>query len=62
MKNITPETPVGEIVRAFPARSRIFEILGIDYCCGGTSSLTYAYQAKKIDHTTTVAISYALTK
>ncbi len=60
MKNITPETPVGEIVRAFPARSRIFENLGIDYCCGGKKSLAEACQAKKLDPTTVVAMLSAL--
>ncbi len=60
MKNITPETPVGEIVRAFPARARIFENLGIDYCCGGKKSLAEACQAKKLDPATVVAMLSAL--
>lgn len=60
MKNITPETPVGELVRAFPARSRLFENLGIDYCCGGKKSLAEACQAKKLDPATVVAMLSAL--
>ncbi|MEO6970483.1 MAG: iron-sulfur cluster repair di-iron protein [Chthoniobacterales bacterium] len=60
MKNITPETSVGEIVRAFPARSRIFENLGIDYCCGGKKSLAEACHAKKLDPATVVAMLSAL--
>lgn len=60
MKNITPETPVGEVVRAFPARSRVFENLGIDYCCGGKQSLAEACRAKGLDPATVVALLGAL--
>lgn len=60
MKNITPETSVGEIVRAFPARSRIFENLGIDYCCGGKNSLSEACQAKGLDPATVATMLSAL--
>lgn len=60
MKNITPETPVGEVVRAFPARSRVFENLGIDYCCGGKQSLAEACRAKGLDPATVVAMLGAL--
>jgi regulator of cell morphogenesis and NO signaling len=60
MKNITPETAVGEVVRAFPARSRIFENLGIDYCCGGKHSLGEACKAKGLDPATVVAMLSAL--
>lgn len=60
MKNITPETPVGEIVRAFPARSRIFENLGVDYCCGGEQSLAEACKAKGLDPATVATMLSAL--
>lgn len=60
MKNITPETAVGEIVRAFPARSRIFENLELDYCCGGKQSLAEACQRKGLDPATVVAMLTAL--
>lgn len=60
MKNITPETLVGEIVRAFPVRSRIFENLGIDYCCGGKKSLGEACKAKGLDPATVAAMLSAL--
>jgi regulator of cell morphogenesis and NO signaling len=33
------DTPVGELVTERSGRSRIFERLGIDYCCGGKRSL-----------------------
>ena len=54
------ETTVGEIVRADPARSRIFENLGIDYCCGGKTPLAEACQAKGLDPATVVALLSAL--
>ncbi|MEP6823037.1 MAG: iron-sulfur cluster repair di-iron protein [Chthoniobacterales bacterium] len=60
MKRITPETTVGEIVRVFPARSRVFENLGIDYCCGGKKSLAEACQAKNLDPATVAAMLSAL--
>ncbi len=60
MKDITADTTVGEIVRASPARSRIFETLGIDYCCGGKRPLAEACQAKGLDPATVVAMLSAL--
>ncbi len=60
MKNITPETTVGEIVRAMPNRSRIFENLGIDYCCGGKKPLAEACRAKGLDPATVGAMLAAL--
>lgn len=60
MKSITPQTTVGEIVRAMPARSRIFENLGIDYCCGGKKPLAEACQPKGLDPATVVALLTAL--
>jgi regulator of cell morphogenesis and NO signaling len=38
----TAVTTVGELVAERPARSRVFERLGIDYCCGGKLSLAEA--------------------
>lgn len=56
MKNITPETTVGELVRAVPARSRIFENLGIDYCCGGKKPLDEVCRGKGLDPATVIAM------
>lgn len=56
MKNITPETPIGEIVRSTPASARIFEKLHIDYCCGGKKPLADVCDAKKLDTATVVAM------
>ena len=40
---------VGELVAERPARSRVFEELGIDYCCGGKLSLAEACARKGLD-------------
>src|ERR1035437_3813428 len=60
MNTINIETTVGEIVRAVPARSRIFENLGIDYCCGGKKPLVEVCRAKGLDPATVVAILAAM--
>ena len=39
---LTRETTVGEIAAAEPASMRVFEALGIDYCCGGKRALADA--------------------
>ena len=46
MNTITAEKTVGELVRERPGRSRIFEELGIDYCCGGKKPLSEACAKK----------------
>lgn len=38
----TTETKLGDIVAAQPALARIFERLGLDYCCGGKQPLAQA--------------------
>jgi len=40
------ETPVGQLVRQRPARARIFERAGIDYCCHGNTKLAEACQQR----------------
>src|ERR1039458_4503119 len=60
MKTMTSETTVGEIVRAVPARSPIFENLGIAYCCGGKKPLAEPCRAKGLDPATVVAMLTAL--
>lgn len=60
MNLINIDTTVGEIVRAVPARSRIFENLGIDYCCGGKKPLVEVCRAKSLDPATVVAMLSAL--
>jgi len=60
MRNVTAETTIGEIVRAQPATSRLFENLKIDYCCGGRKSLSEACQGKGLDTATVIAMLSAL--
>jgi regulator of cell morphogenesis and NO signaling len=45
MQAISPERPLGELVAERPARARVFERLGLDYCCGGKRSLAESCQA-----------------
>ncbi len=42
MNQMNTQTTVGDMVRQKPSRSRVFEKLGIDYCCGGKLSLEVA--------------------
>jgi regulator of cell morphogenesis and NO signaling len=53
---ITPETTIGALVAARPALARIFEHLGIDYCCGGKQSLAKACASRNLDLATTIAL------
>lgn len=43
------ETTVGQLVADRPARARIFETFGIDYCCGGKRPLGHAIAEKGLD-------------
>jgi regulator of cell morphogenesis and NO signaling len=43
------ETPVGQFVIKQPRLARVFERLGIDYCCGGRLTLEQACRAKGLD-------------
>jgi len=52
MSAFAPETPVGQIVAERPAASRLFERLGVDYCCGGDRPLETACAAEGLDATT----------
>ena len=40
---------VGELVAQKPARARVFEKIGIDYCCGGKKPLDQACSEKGLD-------------
>ncbi|MBK7405832.1 MAG: iron-sulfur cluster repair di-iron protein [Phycisphaerales bacterium] len=43
--SIDLQTTVGQLVAQVPARSRVFEQLGVDYCCGGKQTLEKACSA-----------------
>src|SRR5690348_17063685 len=49
MSSLTLEKTIGELVTEQPGRSRAFERLGIDYCCGGKRSLRDACERLKLD-------------
>ena len=49
MHPIDPLTTVGQLVAQRPARARVFEQFGIDYCCGGKRPLDEACSAGGID-------------
>ena len=42
-------TTIGELVVEVPARARVFERLGIDYCCGGRRTLDDACRERGLD-------------
>ena len=52
----TPEATIGAIVAAQPALARVFERLGLDYCCGGKQSLAVACARKNLDPKTVVVM------
>jgi len=49
MKAYDPGTTVSTIVADRPSRSRFFERLGIDYCCGGNKPIGELCAAKGLD-------------
>jgi len=51
MTTISPEVTIGELVAERPSRSRVFEQLGIDYCCGGKKPLSEVCAKKGLDPT-----------
>lgn len=52
----TLETTVGAMVAQRPALARIFEKLGIDYCCGGKKPLAELALARGLDPVTVLAM------
>lgn len=54
LPRIAPESTLGDIVRARPATARVFEKLGLDYCCGGKRTLAAACAQRQLE-TATVA-------
>ena len=53
---ITPATTIGELVAARPVLARVFEKLGIDYCCGGKQTFAAACARRGLEVTTTLAM------
>lgn len=53
---ITPETTIGNLVAARPLLARVFESLGIDYCCGGKQTLAAACARLGLEVGTTITL------
>jgi regulator of cell morphogenesis and NO signaling len=53
---LTIETTVGSIVASRPALARLFEQLGIDYCCGGKKPLAELARARGLDPETVLKL------
>ena len=60
MPAIDTKRTVGELVTERPSRARVFERLGIDYCCGGKRPLEDACAAKRLDAGTVAAMLEAV--
>lgn len=56
MKAYDVATTVGQLVAERPERARVFERLGIDYCCGGKVSLAEACRKKGLDAGTVLQV------
>jgi len=60
---IDPAASLGDLVTMHPQLAREFEALGLDYCCGGTSTLWDACSERGLDPTATAAeLSDAVTE
>ena len=57
---VSPATTVADLVVGRASRARLFEQLGLDYCCGGKRSLEDACRAKGLDVATVAAVLDAL--
>jgi regulator of cell morphogenesis and NO signaling len=60
MPTISVQDTVGQLVAQRPARSRVFEGLGIDYCCGGKKTLAEVCERKGLDGLTVLGMLTAL--
>jgi regulator of cell morphogenesis and NO signaling len=49
MSTHTAEKSIGQLVVERPSRARVFEKLGIDYCCGGNRFLEEVCHDKRLD-------------
>jgi regulator of cell morphogenesis and NO signaling len=49
MTDLRLDYPVGQLVAKYPRLARVFERIGIDYCCGGRATLVEACRAKGLE-------------
>src|SRR5947207_11366706 len=47
--SLNSDSTVGQLVAERPSRARVFERLGIDYCCGGKRPLQEVCRERKLD-------------
>ncbi len=58
----TLETTIGQLVTSRPGRARLFESLGLDYCCGGRKPLVQACAEKGMDVATVLRLVHDFDK
>ena len=56
MTTLTLDKPVGELARETPGLGRLFDQLGIDFCCAGRKTLRDACNARGLDVHTVAAL------
>jgi len=49
MTEIDPNSTLASLVEESPACARVFESLGLDYCCGGDQTLATACEKERLD-------------
>jgi len=54
MTTFNSETPIGHLVAKHPSSARLFDRLGVDYCCGGDRSLRTACAEEGLDADTVI--------
>ncbi len=55
MIRIDPDSTLADIVTAHPSAARLFEREDLDYCCGGSRTLSEACRERGLDRTVVVA-------
>lgn len=60
MNPISATSTVGSLITQNPALSRVFEKLGIDYCCGGKQTLEDACRKKGLESATVITMLDAI--
>ena len=59
---INPTKTVGELAAELPGATRIFEKLGIDYCCGGERPLNQACSSAGVTEESVIGLLNAAEK
>jgi regulator of cell morphogenesis and NO signaling len=59
MSLIDPDASIGQVVAERPESARLFQRLGLDYCCGGDRSLKTACAEEGLDATTVIRMMEA---